>query len=70
MLGSLQLQQEIKLFYIQQVLYMIQRTLAVCPVEKILYFIDLMLTKHVYHIQRKNRKTTDHAPVAFSMNSE
>jgi len=49
---------------------MIQRTLAVCPVEEILYFIDLMLTKHAYHIQRKNRKTTDHAPVVFSMNSE
>ncbi|GAB1796817.1 hypothetical protein PMEGAS228_33350 [Priestia megaterium] len=63
MLGSLQLQQEI----IQQVLYMIQRTLAVCPIEEILYFINLMLTKHV---QRKNRKTTDHAPVVFSVSSE
>jgi hypothetical protein len=37
-------------------LYMIQRTLAVCPVEEILYFIDLMLTKHVYHILRKKQK--------------
>jgi len=49
---------------------MIQRTLAVCPIEEILYFIDLMITKHVYHIRRKNRKTTDHASVVFSVNSE